>query len=173
MPLDELSRKDIDRINSWLTTGRNTPSDKKFFEKMIFYWISFNCYYGSRYPNKEDNRISEKDKIIHVFSQTPGQDNEWCKSFIEKNMDHVLLIDKSITRDVYREQISIFYDEYSNETYREAFRELLLLVNLVRNRLFHGGKTYRQPEYGNKQVLISCCNILEDLMSEVGFPPPD
>ena len=78
---------------------------------------------------------------------------------------------KAITRNVYREQISIFYDEYNNETYREAFRELLLLVNLVRNRLFHGGKTYEKPEYGNKEVLISCCNILEDLMSELGFSP--
>lgn len=168
MPLDDLTEDDERRINSWLEEARRM-SDDEFFKKMIFYWISFNCYYAARYENKNE-WTSEIEKIRHVFSQIIRFDNEWCKSFIESNLDIVISMDEKMTRDEYRDTINTFYYEYSNENYRNAFRELLSLMNRVRNRLFHGGKTYQKPEYGNKEILISCCNILENLMIELGFP---
>ena len=169
MTLVDLSSEDINRINSWLEEARIILNDGDFFKKMIFYWISFNCYYGARYEFKE-RRSTEITKIRHVFSQISDFNNTWSKLFIENNLEHIDRMDKNMTRNVYREQIELYKEELKNNNFRNAFRELLTLINIVRNRLFHGGKTYNNPEYGNKEVLLSCCKILDNLMTKLGFP---
>lgn len=167
MPLDDLTDDDIRRIRSWLQEARRL-SDDDFFKKMIFYWISFNCYYGAKYEFK-DRPSSEKEKIKNVFTQLSLIRDDWCQSFIERNIDNIIALDDHMNRDQYRAQFGEFYNQFFNDSFRDAFVELLFLLNLVRNRLFHGGKNYNNPDYGNREVLLNCCNILEQLMLELNF----
>ena len=70
-------------------------------------------------------------------------------------------MDNNMTRKVYRDRIDCFYYELEDMNFRDALRELLGLLNDVRNRLFHGGKTYKNPEKGNELILLGSFYILE------------
>ena len=161
--LDRITDYEKKRIKSWLKKARS--KNINFFDKMIFFWISFNSYYSKRMNCK--NEYFESRKIRNVFSQLRGFGENDAQRFIVDNNQFINNMIKSMTKRRYIDQIRIFRRYSNSSNYKSAFIELLILISKVRNRLFHGGKTYENPDYGNRQVLTNCNIILDNVMKEL------
>lgn len=167
MHLDTLTDYDKNRINSWLQEAKNI-SKRDYFKKMIFYWISFNCFYGAKNIKPKGRKFQyEKTKIKNVLSHLPLIGENWSKKFLRENNDIIEEMKDFMKHEYYKNQFSKYKKELAKENFRNAFIELILSINLVRNRLFHGGKSYDKPEYGNKEVLTTCSKILDRVMTEL------
>lgn len=174
--IENLGLKDKHRIESWLKEARSLSKDD-YFKKMIFYWISFNCYYGKRYRNpwtdaKDSKTGGEPGKIRTVLNHIRREElgERESERFLNENHIDIEIMINHMSPEYYCEQVSKFQNHLKNKHYRTACVELIILIEKVRNRLFHGAKTYDLPHYGNKEVLPSCCNILNNLMTKLGFP---
>lgn len=176
MMIENLDRGDRNRIESWLNAARSSPKNK-YFKKMIFYWIAFNCYYGKRYRNpwtntKDSKTGGEPGKIRTVLSHLRRDKlgEREAERFLNDNQRTIEEMIDHMSPKYYGLQINKFQTQLNNRHNRTACIELIILIEKVRNRLFHGAKTYDLPHYGNKEVLPSCCRILDNLMTKLGFP---
>lgn len=172
MPLDNLLNEDKNRVNSWLKAARD---EKKYFNKMIFYWIAFNVYYGKRYINpktgKKDVNAGEPAKVKSVLSHLKREEfgEKKAELFLKNNKKQIDKIINNMSLEYYGNKIKRYQKYIREEKYKSAFIELILLIEKVRNRLFHGSKTYMMENSGNKEVLVNCCFILDKTMVVLGF----
>ena len=159
MGLDSLENDVIKRIKSWVKEACNT-TDNDFFKKMIFCWIAFNVYYGARYlsDNEKKGNQHETVKIKHVLSQTLTESN--ARRLLNECSSDIDVILKKTTNAYYKKYKKKHLKAHQEGRCRDAWIELIILVEKIRNRVFHGGKTYNNPEYGNREVLLSCSTII-------------
>ena len=159
MGLDSLENDVIKRIKSWLKEACNT-TDNDFFKKMIFCWIAFNVYYGARYlsDNGKKHNQYETVKIKHVLSQTLTESN--ARRLLNECSSNINVILEKTTNAYYKPYKEKYLKAHQKGRCRDAWIELIILVEKIRNRVFHGGKTYENPEYRNKEVLLACSTII-------------
>ena len=157
--LDDLTKYDIARIKSWLKESCNT-SDKNFFKRMIFCWIAFNIYYGARYKSDKGKKHNQSEtvKIKHVLSQTLTESN--ARRLLNECSSDINVIHEKTTKAYYKPYKEKYRKAHQEGRYRDAWIDLIILVEKIRNRVFHGGKTYDNPEYKNREVLLSCSTII-------------
>jgi len=156
--LDELTGSDIKRIKSWLNEACNMTNND-FFKKMIFCWIAFNVYYGARYlSNNGEKQNYEPAKIRHVLSQTLTESN--ARGLLNECSSNIDVLLEKTTNAYYKQYKDKYRKVHQEDKCRDAWIELIILVEKIRNRVFHGGKTYNNPEYGNREVLLSCSTII-------------
>lgn len=157
--LDDLTDGDIERIKSWLNEACNI-TDNDFFKKMIFCWIAFNVYYGARYlsNNRKKQNQYETVKIRHVLSHTLTESK--ARGLLNECSSNIDVILEKITNADYKRYKEKYRKAHQEGRFRDAWIEQIILVEKIRNRVFHGGKTYGNPEYGNREVLLSCSTII-------------
>lgn len=157
--LDTLSGDDIKRLKSWLKEACNT-TDTDFFKKMIFCWIAFNIYYGAKYKSNTGTKHNqhESPKIRHVLSQTLTESK--ARRLLNECSSNINLILDNTTNAYYMLYKKKYRNAHQEGRCRDAWIELIILVEKIRNRVFHGGKSYDNPEYGNRDALLSCSTII-------------
>lgn len=164
--LDDLTDSDIKRIESWLDEACNL-ADNDFFKKMIFCWIAFNVYYGARYLSnngKKQNQY-ETPKIKHVLSQTLTESD--ARGLLNEYSSDIDVLLEKTTNAYYRPYKDKYRKVHQENKCRDAWIELIILVEKIRNRVFHGGKAYNNPEYGNREVLLSCSTIILTTLEKI------
>lgn len=112
-------------------------NDDDSFDQFISIWISFNAIYGS------NNNGSEINKIKTVVRQFSNQ--QICTILSKDSISFFCNINPSIkylSYDELKDTSEWQRSLVSNLNYnpREALIKLLLILNKVRNNLFHGGK---------------------------------
>lgn len=160
MVLDRLTKNDRKRIKSWQKEATKQKPEK-YEKRFIFYWIAFNSYYSAKYINKSGKKTGGKEitKINDVL-HTMLTEKE-AKILLPKMNRNISTILNNTTRGYYTKYKNDYRKEINNRRNKDGYKKLIILIERIRNRLFHGGKTYDHPESGNKHVINASSNIIK------------
>lgn len=159
----------MQRAWSWHARSKEAQFDD---EKFIFLWIAFNAAYGTELPDARVNeKIPERHRFRDFVREIVKRDNEnaigttlWKKF---SGPVHMLLKNEFVFRpfwdcvqgrqegkdweSTFKKKNQQVYNGLGNNDVSGVLEEVLSRLYVLRNQIFHGGKTF-DKSLGQEQV---------------------
>ena len=174
-----LSRDWYDRGVYLLDDYERIKEPRLLFEAYIYLWISLSVAAkeycasdGKCFNNANGEKTTDKEEILHwaircrksqIMSML--QDNEslileLCERNGSETNSPIMDIDSEKVADYHREFIRYWYGEARYTESESIVKTFILILNRVRNNLFHGGKSFRVE--GDIELLEFTCPLLKE-----------
>ena len=135
----------------WKERGKQEANS---FDKFIFYWIAFNCFYSKK------TQLSQESKIIEILQDDKSIDELFRKLIVGKEEMLKNLKNKCPILDERPD-----HQGEKIEMPEFTFKEILPVIYQIRCNLFHGNKSGDSQR--DKDVITAALPVLELLVDNL------
>lgn len=174
-----LSRDWYERGFQLLEDYNYNKEPRLLFEAYIYLWISLTVAAkeycardGKRFNNANGQKTTDKEEILHwaimcrksqIMSMLQENESlilELCERNGTETNSPIMDVESDKVADYHREFIRFWNGEARYTDPTSLVRTFILILNRVRNNLFHGGKSFRVE--GDIELLEFTCPLLKE-----------
>lgn len=174
-----LSRDWYERGVQLLDDYERNKEPRLLFEAYIYLWISLTVAAkeycasdGKRFNNANGEKTTDKEEILHwaircrksqIMSMLQENESlilELCERNGTETNSPIMDVESDKVADYHREFIRFWNGEARYTDPTSLVRTFILILNRVRNNLFHGGKSFRVE--GDIELLEFTCPLLKE-----------
>lgn len=174
-----LSREWFERGVQLLEDYGRDKEPRLLFEAYIYLWISLTVASkeycasdGKRFSNENGEKTTDKEEILHwaircrksqLMSMLQENESiilELCERNGSVTNSPIMDVESDKVADYHREFIRFWHGEARYADPASLVRTFILILNRVRNNLFHGGKSFRVED--DIELLEFTCPLLKE-----------
>ena len=176
---NSLARDWFDRGVQLLDEYDRNSEARLLFEAYIYLWISLTVASkeycardGKRFNNSNGQKTTDKEEILHwalkcrksqLMSMLKDNESlilELCERNGSETNSPIMDVESDTVVDYHKEFIRFWNGETRFTEHSSIVSTFILILNRVRNNLFHGGKSFRVE--GDIELLEFTCPLLKN-----------